>query len=100
VRAGLVGPDARLFYYRWSNYPVFVRCNARPAWLTVGTVLGELGLRDDGERSADLCPENARPRIGHCLAGRDRSARGTAPGNGVKLQRSQTARAHYRVHDS
>jgi putative transposase len=48
VRAGMIGPEARLFDFRWSSYPHYVRRNSRPAWLAVDAVLGELGLRDDG----------------------------------------------------
>jgi hypothetical protein len=48
VRAGMIGPGARLFDYAWSSYPLYVRRGARPGWLKVATVFGELGLRDDG----------------------------------------------------
>ena len=44
----MIGPEARLFDYRWSSYPSYVRRGARPEWLKVTTVLGELGLKDDG----------------------------------------------------
>lgn len=50
VRARMLG-DGRLADYRWSSYPAYVGLfPPRPAWLSVVTVLGELGLAD---RAAD-----------------------------------------------
>ncbi len=51
VRARMLG-EGRLADYRWSSYPAYVGIlPQRPTWLTVETVLGELGLADRaGER--------------------------------------------------
>lgn len=82
VRAGLVEKGGKLFAYRWSSYPAYVRGaeTACPFWLKRGTVLGELGLRDTAAdrrryaermkaRAAEGESEEAKER-GWCLGGK------------------------------
>jgi putative transposase len=46
VRARIVKLSDRLFDYAWSSYPAYALRRGRPAWLTTGAVMGELGLAD------------------------------------------------------
>lgn len=41
--------DGRLFDYRWSSYPFYVRAAGWPAWFEPRAVPGELGLADTPE---------------------------------------------------
>lgn len=45
----LAGEGPRLEKYQWSSYPTYLGVKkARPAWLEVERVLGNIGLEDDG----------------------------------------------------
>jgi putative transposase len=63
ARAGLLKDPARgLEQYPWSSYPSYLgRPKARPPWLAVDRVLGNLALRDDGA---------GRRRYGEFMEGR------------------------------
>jgi REP element-mobilizing transposase RayT len=66
VRARLLSPEAPLQAYVWSSYPEYLkRAVARPAWMRVDRVLGELGIeRDDraGRRRFAEAMEEQRGR--------------------------------------
>lgn len=47
VRARMISLQDRLFDYPWSSYPAYVTKKARPPWLEVERVLGELGFEDN-----------------------------------------------------
>lgn len=64
VRAKLLRLEAGLEAYRWSSYPGYLK-RARPSWLRVDRVLGELGIgRDDaaGRRRFAAAMEERRGR--------------------------------------
>jgi putative transposase len=46
VRAGIIGPEQRLFDYRWSSYPFYLSKRGRPGWFESARVMGELGLNN------------------------------------------------------
>jgi REP-associated tyrosine transposase len=80
VRAHIVAPGEKLYRYRWSSYPAYVGKARRLPWLTVDTVLAELGCEDTAagrRRYAErlrlrACEENGELteiRRGWCLGG-------------------------------
>jgi len=61
VRARLVALEGRLFDYRWSSYPFYVRATGRPEWFEPRAVLGEPGLADTTTAAAAM-PSACAPR--------------------------------------
>ena len=81
VRAGLLREGEKLFAYRWSSYPAYVkRGTMSPWWLKRETVLGELGLNDWRRRSSPLCGANEGAGAGR--VGRGDKGTGLVSGRG------------------
>lgn len=47
VRAGIIGPNAKLESFRWSSYPAYRRPKLQPPWLRIDRLLGDHGLQED-----------------------------------------------------
>jgi putative transposase len=81
VRAGLLTPEEKLRWYRWSSYPGYLLApDQRPGWLRVDRLLGEHGLSGDtkatrrefalrmeARRSSEAAEEWRAVRRGWCL---------------------------------